>query len=555
MKRLIRWLIGIAITVGIPIGLYYGFIHDVKEKVITYDEDYQVEDIFSDLLGNCLDNTKTDGAISLAISDTQLNNAFHNALKETPLTATLPQAYCEFKGGFYNFTFQIKNESFITTGTKVKIKTKLEEVVREDYDNQSCFVFSFKDVAIGRISNIQKVALPILKNFISNEQIKEAMGDKVHCTVDINKGEIVYPKKELSNDLNGFLNNEGSGDIPFGSLLNAFFDNDLLHLNTTAPNVLRFDVDCNPLAANSEYVEEYDLKLNDSIKHDGLTLERINNEVKMLLDTNPGKENDKSTIFKYLFKGYAGIQSSERAVIDALDFNVIDPSFNRTTYKGFDLQGESMLNVGETQMEALKTKDASYFTNDSGFDLLTFKETDINNYLRNSQVMGFNFLLSKEMKLPDSKTEYKTSYICIDNFYCNVYDEHTEFVVGLNINGFETTMIIPSILNKDESQVNFATNSFEIVYDMGTIKLGSVEMTEKFTDDICMILTQCTGDAVRMSKVGSKYQISFDFSSILSSSIDSSLRSVLSMCDFTYETKGSYKEDNGFISMRGKYVS
>mgnify|MGYP003289928368 CR=1 FL=1 len=75
MGRFTRWLIGTAISIALPIGLYYGFVHDVGEKKLELDEDYQIEDIFYDLIGNCLDNTKTDGTISLTLKDKAENGS------------------------------------------------------------------------------------------------------------------------------------------------------------------------------------------------------------------------------------------------------------------------------------------------------------------------------------------------------------------------------------------------------------------------------------------------------------------------------------------------
>ena len=55
-------------------------------------------------------------------------------------------------------------------------------------------------------------------------------------------------------------------------------------------------------------------------------------------------------------------------------------------------------------------------------------------------------------------------------------------------------------------------------------------------------------------KNGNKYMLTFDFSSVIGTTMDSTLRSIMSTCDFNYQTKGATKEENGILAIRGKYA-
>ena len=129
-------------------------------------------------------------------------------------------------------------------------------------------------------------------------------------------------------DLKYFIDNIANGDIPFASLFQAFFDNDLVHLNIEEKGSLRFDIDMSDFAENSEYVASYDLKLNDESLHDGVSLDNINAMLETILEGNPSYESRKDVIFTYLFRGYQKINSSERAVIDSIDFSCLGEDFN-----------------------------------------------------------------------------------------------------------------------------------------------------------------------------------------------------------------------------------
>ena len=42
----------------------------------------------SDLLGNCLDNAKSEGKISLSVTDQQINSVYHNEIKKSEIMTT-----------------------------------------------------------------------------------------------------------------------------------------------------------------------------------------------------------------------------------------------------------------------------------------------------------------------------------------------------------------------------------------------------------------------------------------------------------------------------------
>ena len=204
-----------------------------------------------------------------------------------------------------------------------------------------------------------------------------------------------------------------------------------------------------------------------------LRLQKIESNLTQLIADNPEKEANKTDIFYYLFNGYEKCNAEQKAVIDSLDFSSIAP-FDKATYKGFELGGVQLGEKVSALFTDVNAHPASYFQNLAvGFNMLTINETDINSFIQGSNVLGFNFVFDSEIN-----GVYKTSYICLDNFYCNIYDEHVEFVVGLNMNGYETTIILSTEFNTANSKANFATNEFAMAFDISGVKFGSIEMPE-----------------------------------------------------------------------------
>ena len=70
----------------------------------------------------------------------------------------------------------------------------------------------------------------------------------------------------------------------------------------------------------------------------------------------------------------------------------------------------------------------------------------MNNYIRSKGVIGYTGLVSYEVD--DNVEDY--AFFVIDNFYCNIVNDHIYFVCGLNICGFPTNIVLT--MEKDDTQ-------------------------------------------------------------------------------------------------------
>ena len=252
------------------------------------------------------------------------------------------------------------------------------------------------------------------------------------------------------------------------------------------------------------------------------------------------------SIFNYLLKGYAALSPSDKARIDNINWRCLGDLFDYDHYEGIQLSGNTVDSFAASQIEALKSREPTYFLSDTGFDLITIDEVTLNNYMRSTGVIGYNFIIGSE-----TAEGYKTSYICVDNLYTNIYNDHSEFVIGLNLNGLETSMILSTSLDTTNSVANFDTKTFKINYDIIGMKLGSLEMPKDFTDSICGILGGNLSDGIQIKKNGSKYTMTIDMSNAIQSSVNETLSTILSQCNFSFATTGENKDANGVIAIKG----
>lgn len=537
----------IAVLVGVPAVTYFGFVRDVKSKQIEYEENYTFENVMNDFVLNCLDNTKTDKKISLAITEKQFNSAAYSAIKDTDIAKFVPQIYGEFNKGMYNFVVQVKAKlGPLEPGTKLIIKTKIEETERADMDGAKCFVFKFRDILIGKLGGLENIGINIIKNIIPESQLEDMLAQYISVKVSYKEKAFIYKKDDIAKDVDNLLSSAG-GDFPLSDFFKTLFERDMVHADTNINGAIKFDVDLTDMTQNSEYVESYDLKLNDESKYGGFTLDFINSKVKEIVNANDKCVDKADTIFNFLFKGFDNITGTEQNEIKGLNLSTMGAGFDYETHKGFEFSGETINQIAANQIEELKTKELSYFTAPS-FDFLSLSESQINDYLKTTGFVGWHYLINGIQN--DS---FKSSYICVDNLYSNIYDNHTEFVAGLNINGLETSMIISTELDVDKSKADFSTKDFKIAYNIKSLKFGNIELNKGFSDIVFSILASSLSNGMFVSQNADKtYTLTVDFSNAIRNSVDSFLSTALGGRTFEFVTSGVDKEANGKISIVGK---
>jgi hypothetical protein len=195
---------------------------------------------------------------------------------------------------------------------------------------------------------------------------------------------------------------------------------------------------------------------------------------------------------------------------------IIDnPSFERTTdnitnkfYNNFKNTFSTQL-TGFDTLETIAVNQINNYnfspTNTSGEVIIT--EQDINNYLKMSEVFGNSIIFHRQ----DGES-YKVNYITVDNFYVNLYTNslgsYADFVVGLNITGYEIMASITcEVSTHNGSELRFDLKNAS--YRLGDIEIDSA-LKEKFVDYLASGLSHGDDDTISLSSNRENLIISFN---------------------------------------------
>lgn len=548
---LIIFLILITLLIGLPVGFYYGFIHDLGHKEITSTEGFTIDDVMNNAVDKCLDNVAETKAVTIGITDTDMNNLLQNAAKDLLESKFVRGLYIETKNGFINFVLELDGVKNVF-GTRVILSTKLEEVkLTIDGEEDNYFSFSIKKIGIGRLSGVEYVAMSLVNKLITDKTVNDALKGVINAQSDLKNNRILYKKSDFVKDLQGFIDGGAEG-FSFKNMLQVFLENDLIHIDINGG--LTFVADCEPLTQNPEYVDVYDLHLDDASKHGGLDLEKVRADLEKILTANPDKVGNENDIYFFLARGYNKCTEAEKAIIDSLDLSCMGASFDAHSYQGFALTGDSIADICAHQIsDNMMGKTPSDFMTTDGFTMIDCKELDIVSYMKTTRLIGRNMILSRF----DADGNAKVSYITLDNMYANIYKGKTEFVAGFNLNGLETTFILDTVVNEEKSVADFAAGKFELAYTMNTLMYGGVVASLDFSHGFYEMLeggfNALDGVKIESNADKSQYYLIFDFSQSVMGNVTTELQPVLSQCDYAFETTGTKPEDYGSIILKGKY--
>lgn len=536
------FLIVILVLVGIPVGLYYGLVHDSSHKEIEIDPNYQTSQLFNNTIANAFDGVKESKKLTLGISNYDLNNTLYLATKEVRENGYIDGVYVDAKGKNINFVIEGRIFKNIIA-TKLVIETELKE---EKIGLADFFIFSIKNLKVGRISGIQNIALNALKGIVSESTINKALADAgLSMKMSLTSGEILYSKSDLVKDLDSVLTS-GSATLPFNEIIKILVNNDLLKLSDK--DGINFEIDLEPLTVNNERVESYELNLNDSSKHNGVSLDKINENLSKILTRNKALNPNKDNLYKFLFSGYDSLTSSEKDSIKNLDYQDMGVGFNYQTYKGFDIESKNIMSICENKVnQALTGATITQLKNPGGFNLMSLKESELSAYLSTSSIIGFNMIFDTEIN-----NTVKTNYIVIDNMYCNIYDTHVEFVAGLNINGLETTLDISTELNTIDSKANLNLNQAYLAFDLKGLKLGSLDGSENLNNSILDLLGSQLDD--KLTYKAADKQLILDLSQGIMSGVDATYLETIKESMLRFSSVGESKDADGAINLTSWYI-
>ena len=543
MKKFLKFLIiFLVVVIVLPIALLFIFFFDTSKMSVTYDDAFTTEKWSSALVVDSLDNTTTEKRAKFQVTEEDINNFINASIKDN----------AELKKYMTQLAVDIKDDSYVlnVSGKFLFFETRARftcTLSKEKVNDKDAYVLKVDKMALGRLSQLKNIVMFFVNQFVVDETIDEATAE-LHLHSDLANSRLYMYTTDLRDMLNkGMSGGNGTSNFYF-AFINDFLDKNLVTVDFYGNESLNVSVNLEPLTGNDydssvgNYVaypmkyEDTKTQLNVNGQTKKLSLDTIREALVYLLDRRDIAVDDLTPISDFLFQGYKGTLPNKSEKLSAIGIA------NPETYQGFNLASDFSLD------DTIKNSVADFsHYNLSGtvFDLVSLRESDINDFLKSQSVFGNKYLLHREV----GSEKNKVNYIALDNAYINFFNETAIISVGLNINGLETMITLK--MTEDKSN----TNTHKLVYNPAKVYFGEEKAKLELSDDSKKVVFDTLAEAVNQDSFkfdnGGNLTISFD--AIIDQAINS-INSGSPAYDEAYK-KFLKEESDMFIMVEGKKIT
>ena len=454
-KLLIGILVPVVVIAGGAATLYF-LLRD--NSTMEYQKtDKSVETILNENLLTAFSETKDKHQIRYELSQDDFNQVLSLAYDgmDTSVKDYLKGMEIKIDGDVYHIYIYAKASI---------LNSKIDLACKFSSDEENYYL-RIESIKVGRISGLKWMATKILGNFLTDSQLNSMFSSAgIQMKADLSNDRFVYNRNDCKADLLKMVQKQMTDDSLLSSVVSSFMDMNLLSVDFTSK--VQAIIDLEPLNTNDSFCHEENMLPSSS-----LNLEKHKEDVKKLLEN--GKidltSSHSQIVFNYLVRGYGSLSEEEKSYIDSVDLDLIGiPSAMKKTYAGYQPSAESV-----RQIVASGVTDGSLVSSDG----LLIKEDSLNLYLQSQGLLGYSYLI--DGKKDDS---YIVNYVTVDNIYFDCMNkdsvETMNMVVGLNINGYETSVILE---NRKEASLDYGiTLKNENMY-FGTKEIPSDLKSELYT--------------------------------------------------------------------------
>lgn len=488
------WIIlGLLIVLALPPTILVVMAYDGRKNVTEY-EPTSMEKVGSRSFLKGLNSISDDGLLQVGITRQDINGVMLDASKAlTDKVEGLDNLYVLTEGENAIVYLEAHVQNF---HTRISITTGL--TVDDNY-----FMMDIKDFKLGSLALKKDLALKALDFF--HIDLEKFSQDVQGFKIDLKNWRITIDKNQFVNALK-----TGSGQDDFVSkIFKLVEDNHLITFDTKSEHLIDMNIDLSKLKNNPYLTNDDDhLIINKpSSIYANIGVDEIKAEIGGKLDKiAPHISSDKlNTVFQFLFKGYDYCDDSTKNFMENFEANHTDilkgiGIYDVTKYtsymKEIDENSGSLLGNAKAQV--------SYAAMGSSKVCQLF-EKDINNYIRNLGILGHGDVVSFGT---GENTNY--GFFVVDNFYCNIIDNELYFVVGLNINGYETNVVLHL------EQADVPSQPSKTFFKIDTINFGEVDASS-LLNTVLDILKGGSGTdgIVGFTKIENDSYFYFDLSSIV----------------------------------------
>ena len=520
MKKFLRALLIILIVfIVLPVAFVFIFLFDTGKMAVDYDDNFNKEEWSKALVVDSLDYTKSEQVARFKVTENEINNFIHAALKDKD----------QFNQYVTQLALDITDDSYVVNlsgklsffETRAKLTATLEKMmVASNGFEEPAYVLTVKGLSLGRLTKLKEVIMFFLKQFLNNSTLDTLTTDlKIHF--DLQNSCIFIYASDLRELINNVAMGDGSGQTAFFfTFINDFLNQGLLEFNFYGNDEFSVDVKLDRLTGNDygegQYVyynmpyENTTTKLTINGEQKKLSLDVIRDAIVQLLNNNIIQTSEMSKVSEYLFNGYDPADGGNAPSGDLSSIGIT----NKTAYVGFkDI-------IVETSMDDLfinsVTSYLDFHEGDHEVQFAELKESDVNNYLKSQKMLGMKFFLERTV----DGDKHKVNYVALDNAYINLTSNRAIISAGLNINGLETFVTLPMLLNEEESAGATLVYNAEPLYFGATPESGESLVLQQETEELIFsTLGESMDDGSFVFMNDGKLKI--DFSAIKTQSINS----------------------------------
>lgn len=476
MKKLLLFILTPIVLIASGGAIVYFLIKDTSTpSYVSNGETY--ETIMNDKIFDAFSKTKDNRNISISVTQDDFNQILLQAQGNLDETVTT-----YIKGLEINIEEDIYHLNVFLNANFIQTKLDLSCKFSQDENN---FYLTVDNIKLGSLSNLKSISLSLLRNYISNEEFNSMFTSlNLPMEADLSNGIFTFKKEDIHNLILDTIKDE-ENKIPYAFVSDMF---SLNYVNTDFNGELKVSIPLEDFHSNENFYNK-----DNELSEDELDLENNKNKLITLLNEQKIDTEHKEVVFKFLTLGYDSLSDEEKTYINSVDMTSIGYSnLSKLTHLGYTATNP---NIGALILQNV----TSILSSQTGF---LINESYINQYVQYKDLIGYTYLMDKK-----TSTGYEINYITIDNFYVDLIKKNEKelmnMTIGLNINGYETSLILEN--EKTE------TISYGMKLKNENIYLGNYTLGDELTQEIYKLLKENLTDDDFMSFDGEgNFTISFE---------------------------------------------
>jgi|GEM_PF-3094750 len=516
-------LLVVLLLVAAPVAAAYGCFYTTKTTTMAEPLEGGFSKTMQKKLGHGLDDTASTGKFQVSVSEKEMNGLIAEAYSSLPEEARhyVTGVSLDVTNETYDFACDLKVPAF---QTEVLLKTKLSDITNAENPLEGRYEFQIQGVRIGR-AGMESLAFHLLSKYVTDAQLESAMAaNGIHIQANLKEGKLYYEKASLLSDLKAILKKDGENDTTklLTGLLSTVAENNLLTLDPNDAESLTATVSMEKFASNP--------KFTDSRKNKGSQLSRLKENLDVLLEKSIISPSQSDALFSYLMRGYAYSDEDVRKLVDPLDLSSIGIEDPRT-YVGPVLgTSESLSDVLRNQFSALTLAKLETGT------LATITESQLSDAFLYSGIYGSGKTFVNE-------EEKKANFVVLDNAYTDIQDGKMSLVVGVSLNGYETSLIL------DTSYVSF--DDLKLTLHVEEADYGTVALEGDLKDYLYQTIEKqlAAQEDKTLSFDAQKENFTLDVKASLTSGLPSPVKDLVHVENVTATLSGKSLEDEGVLTI------